>query len=50
MALIAASSPSHSAVLDPESFKPLIEQFNANDNEIYKNAIPNAEAWDFLPV
>jgi hypothetical protein len=48
MALIAASSPSQAAVLNPESFKPLVEQFNADDNELYKNAIPNAEAWDFL--
>ena len=32
MALIAASSPSQAAVLDPESFKPLVEQFNADDN------------------
>jgi hypothetical protein len=46
--VLAASSLSQAAVLDPESFKPLVEQFNADDNELYKNAIPNAEAWDFL--
>ena len=48
MALLASATISHAAVLDPATFKPLVEQFNADDNELYKNAIPNAEAWDFL--
>lgn len=35
-------------ILQPESFRAYIEQFNADDEEHYANAFPNAAAWDFL--
>jgi len=40
--------PGHTAVLEPAKFEALIERFNADDEELYKNDIPNSEAWDFL--
>jgi hypothetical protein len=35
-------------VLKAESFKHYVEDFNQNDNELYKGYFPNAAAWDFL--
>ena len=35
-------------VLKPESYKHYVDAFNKNDNELYKQHIPNAAAWDFL--
>ncbi len=35
-------------ILQPEFFRAYIEQFNADDEEHYANAFPNADAWDFL--
>ncbi|MEJ5239316.1 MAG: glycosyl hydrolase family 65 protein [Limisphaera sp.] len=35
-------------VLQPDSFRPWIERFNALDDETVTNAIPNAEAWSWL--
>ncbi len=43
----AAAAPAP-AVLRAESFKHHVDTFNQEDNELYKNKIPNAEAWDFL--
>lgn len=37
-------------VLKAESFRHYIEDFNKNDNELYKNVFSNAVAWDFLKV
>lgn len=36
------------AILDPDSFRPVIERFNARDNELYIQSVPNCDAWDFL--
>jgi len=36
------------AVLEAESFKHYVEDFNQNDNELYQGNFPNAAAWDFL--
>ena len=44
----AAPAPSAAQVLTPEAFKPYVEKFNAEDDELYANAFPNAMAWDFL--
>jgi hypothetical protein len=35
-------------VLKPSHFKHYIEKFNENDNELYKQYIPNDSAWKFL--
>lgn len=35
-------------MLPPERFAPYVEQFNAHDEEIYPQHIPNAAAWAFL--
>ena len=35
-------------VLKPSNFKHYIDTFNANDNELYKQLIPNDSAWNFL--
>jgi len=35
-------------VLQPEAFRHYVDRFNADDEEHYVNAFPNAEAWDFL--
>jgi hypothetical protein len=35
-------------VLQPEAFRHYVDRFNADDEEHYANAFPNAEAWDFL--
>ncbi len=36
------------AVLRPETFKPYIDSFNANDAELYPGYVSNAAAWSFL--
>ena len=36
------------AVLDPDRFRPYVTQFNADDQELYPQFIPNAQAWGFL--
>lgn len=35
-------------MLRAENFKHYVDAFNAADEELYKGAIPNAEAWSFL--
>lgn len=35
-------------ILDPDKFRPLIEQFNRDDVEDIVNLVPNAQAWDWL--
>ncbi len=35
-------------VLEAETFRHYVEDFNKNDNELYKGHFPNAAAWDFL--
>lgn len=36
------------AVLQPDRFNAYISAFNDSDEEIYKQLIPNAKAWEFL--
>lgn len=38
----------HNYVLKDTSFKHYIDEFNRNDNELYKQLIPNDSAWSFL--
>ncbi len=45
LVLVAADSGS---VLQPETFAPLVQQFNRDDEELYRSEIPNATAWDYL--
>jgi hypothetical protein len=35
-------------VLHPESYKHYIDSFNANDQELYPQFIPNSQSWTFL--
>ncbi len=35
-------------ILDPNNFRFHIEAFNNSDDELYQQAIPNAETWPFL--
>ena len=48
--LLSAPAPAAPAnpVLKAAVFKHHIEKFNADDDERYANAIPNAKAWEFL--
>lgn len=36
------------AVLSADRFRHYVEQFNAQDEELYRQHIPNAAAWEFL--
>ena len=45
-ALLAA--PPRPGVLDPESFRHYIDDFNRTFPEEVVNYIPDAQAWDFL--
>ena len=36
------------SVLAPESFKHYVDAFNAYDEDLYTNAISNADAWSFM--
>jgi predicted GH43/DUF377 family glycosyl hydrolase len=47
-ATTSPTAPTGGAVLRPEDFQHYIESFNATDNELYRQAFPNAAAWDFL--
>ncbi|MEI6177277.1 MAG: glycosyl hydrolase family 65 protein [Verrucomicrobiota bacterium] len=44
----ACSAPAAPAVLETETFRHYVEQFNKDDEELHRNVYPNAEAWDFL--
>jgi hypothetical protein len=35
-------------ILSRAPYKAMVDQFNADDNELYKGDIDNAHAWDFL--
>jgi len=35
-------------VLKPDAFKHYVDQFNKDDEELYAQHIPNAQAWEFL--
>jgi hypothetical protein len=45
-----ADTPPAPAVLHADDFKHYVDAFNRDDEELYKEmeAIPNAQAWDFL--
>lgn len=45
---LALSFAAKAEVLQPEKFKPYIDWFNSVDDEPFKEAIPNAKAWEFL--
>jgi len=45
---VLASASAPASVLKPETFRHYAEDFARNDGELYKNAFPNALAWDFL--
>jgi hypothetical protein len=36
------------SLLDPQTFKPYVDRFNADDVEDIVNLIPNAVAWDWM--
>ncbi len=48
LTVLAGGAPTTAAVLDPEQFRPTIEGFNRDDQELYAQAVPNAAAWAFL--
>jgi len=37
-------------ILNPDDFRHYIEQFNADDNDLTRQAITNERSWDFLRV
>ena len=41
-------APRRRAILTAESFRHYVNTFNANDEELYVQHVPNAKAWDFL--
>jgi len=46
--LAPVSAPAESLVLKTEEFRHYVEEFNQTDNELYRQHIPNAAAWEFL--
>lgn len=44
----AATEAAGGALLRPADFKKYIDQFNAEDEELYPQLIPNSRAWEFL--
>ena len=44
----AAAAAPPAAVLQAELFRHHVDKFNQEDEELYKNNIPNTEAWAFL--
>lgn len=44
----AGETESPAPILRADHFKRYVEGFNANDQELYRQHIPNAQAWDFL--
>jgi hypothetical protein len=39
---------SQSIILNSDNYRHYIDTFNVNDNELYKNFIPNEQCWEFL--
>lgn len=48
LAADAAPAAAPAPVLRAESFRHYVDEFNAQDDELYRQLIPNAEAWKFL--
>ncbi|MCL2710080.1 MAG: hypothetical protein FWE95_04290, partial [Planctomycetaceae bacterium] len=44
----AQEPPPKHTLLNHETYQRTIEQFNADDNELFQTYIPNEKAWDFL--
>jgi hypothetical protein len=44
----ACKQPVAQPILSAETYKHYIDSFNANDNELYIQYIPNEKSWDFL--
>jgi hypothetical protein len=42
------SAATGGAALKPENFEHYVAAFNANDQELYRQYVPNAQAWEFL--
>ena len=34
--------------LEPAAFRHYVERFNQQDNELYRQAVPNTESWDWM--
>lgn len=45
---LTAQAPQKSVILKAGDYKYYIDSFNANDNELYPQHIPNAQSWNFL--
>jgi len=45
---LLAPTATEAQVLNPMDFKFYIDAFNQHDNELYRQAIPNSEAWAFI--
>ncbi len=45
---LSLSNTSAKSVLKTEAFKRYVDEFNADDDELYGNSFPNAKAWEFL--
>ena len=43
-----AAAVARPLVLRPAAFEHYVQQFNANDQELYAQHVPNARAWEFL--
>ena len=48
MQCVAAEVAAPAVVLRAESFRHYVDRFNREDEELFKNNIPNSEAWAFL--
>jgi len=46
--LTSLYSFSQSVVLNPVAYKHYIDSFNQQDNELYKEYVPNDKSWEFL--
>ncbi len=46
--LLSAGRALGNPVLHSDRFKHYIDTFNAQDNELYRQHVPNARAWEFL--
>lgn len=41
-------APAPPLLLKPSVFRPYVDVFNQQDNELYRQAIPNTESWDWM--
>ncbi|HSM79149.1 MAG TPA: trehalase family glycosidase, partial [Bryobacteraceae bacterium] len=45
---VAAAPPPAQPLLSPPTFRHYVEEFNRDDNELYRQAVPNSDAWDWM--